>query len=230
MSVTVSGLVKSSLIDYPGKICCVLFVPYCNFDCFYCHNRQIIEKDADIYDPDALWDFLRKRRGLLDGVVISGGEPTLQKDLIPFVEQLKELDYSIKLDTNGSNPDVVKKTLEMGLCDYYAVDYKAPKARYKEICGESSDAEKVLETIGLLKDSGIDFEVRTTVIPQLTEGDLITMAKELPVVPRFSLNLYRKPEKYHPADRERILELPYTQSHLYFFTEELKKYQPNIRT
>ncbi len=227
---TVTGLVKTSLIDYPGKIACVLFVPGCNYNCFYCHNRQLIEGSDGILEPERITEFLNERRGFLDGVVISGGEPTIQPELIPFMENLREMGYRVKLDTNGSSPEVVKEVLERSLCDYCAVDYKAPRLRYPEICGAGAEADKTLETIRLLLESGADFEVRTTVIPQLGEEDLITMAKELPVLPRYSLNLYRKPLKFLPEDRERVGKTPYSQAQLNILAGVLREYQPNVRS
>ncbi len=227
---TVTGMVKTSLIDYPGRVACVLFVPGCNYNCFYCHNRQLIAGSDGILQPDCITDFLEKRRGLLDGVVISGGEPTLQPDIVPFIEELREMGYSVKLDTNGSSPEVIQEVLKRGLCDFFAVDYKAPRLRYGEICGAGAEADKVLETIGMLLEGGSAFEVRTTVIPQLSEEDLITMARELPELPRYSLNLYRKPEKFLPEDAERVGKTPYTQAQLNILAGILREYQPNIRT
>ena len=173
---TISGMEKSSFVDYPGLVACALFVPGCNYNCFYCHNRSLIDGTHEIIPLGYVNDFLNKRAGMLDGVVITGGEPTMQPDLANFIENVKALGYKIKLDTNGSCPRVVAELLSAGLCDYYAVDYKAPSTRYKEICGPGADAEKVLETLQILIDSSALFEVRTTVIPQLCESDLIRMA------------------------------------------------------
>ena len=222
----ISGMVKSSLIDYPGLIACVLFVPGCNYGCFFCHNRSLIDGTSEILNPGTVEDFLRKRAGLLDGAVITGGEPTLQPGLAEYAGMIKGLGYKIKLDTNGSSPKIIESLLEAGLCDYYAVDYKAPASRYEEICG-GPGAETALETIELLLEKNADFEVRTTVIPQLAEEDLITMAKELPVVPKYVLNRYRKPEKYLPRDSVRAEAGPYSQGKINEFAEIIKKYQPN---
>ena len=176
----ISGIVKSSLIDYPGMISCVLFVPGCNYDCFYCHNRSLIDGSHILITPQYVTDFLLKRAGLLDGVVISGGEPTLQSGLISFIQMIKGLGYQIKLDTNGSRPDVIEEILRLGLCNYFAVDYKAPSEQYPKICGGGSDACKVIKTIQLLSESGVPFEVRTTVIPQLGSEELIHYGKGAP--------------------------------------------------
>ncbi len=222
----IAGMVKNSCVDYPGKIACVLFVPLCNYDCFYCHNRPILHGAQEtISEADAL-AFLAKRVGMLDGVVVTGGEPTLHKDLIPFLTKIKALGYPIKLDTNGSRPEVVKQVLDAGLCDTFAVDYKAPFRRYPEICGAGADAGKVLDTIELLRSANVPFEVRTTVVPQLALADLLTMARELPPVPRYVLNRYRKPETWLPADEERVNQTPYTQAELQELAAAVRQVQP----
>lgn len=226
---TVSGMVKSSLIDFPGLVSCVLFVPECNYDCFYCHNRALVDGPYEVQNPACVMEFLEKRAGVLDGVVISGGEPTLQPDLIQFAQTLKAMGYQLKLDTNGSRPDVVKKLLSEGVFDYYAVDYKAPKAGYPEICGDGAQADKVLEAVKLLIGKNAAFEVRTTVCPQLGEAELTAMAKELPVVPLYVLNRYRRPDKFKSRDLARIDETPYTQAQINTLANAIKKYQPYVK-
>lgn len=223
----ISGIVKSSLIDYPGLVSCVLFTSGCNFNCFYCHNRRLISGQEEELDSGYIHEFLRKRAGLLDAVVISGGEPTLQPGLFDFISSAKAMGYRVKLDTNGSSPDTVKKLLDTGLCDYWAVDYKAPAKRYSEICGTGADPSDVLETVNLLLRHNADFEVRTTVIPQLEKGDLEIMAKELPVVPKYVLNPYRRPEAYLPSDSDRINEKPYTGNELQQMRDSVRALQPN---
>jgi pyruvate formate lyase activating enzyme len=138
------------------------------------------------------------------------------------------MNYLLKLDTNGSRPEIVETLLKTGLCDYFAVDYKAPQKRYTEICGRGADAGKVLDTIGLLQKAQVDFEVRTTVFPQLTEADLLTMAAELPQLPRYVLNRYRKPETYLPEDEQRVNQPPYTPKQVEALAEQVRKLQPNV--
>ena len=223
----ISGIVKSSLVDYPGIVACVLFVPGCNYNCFYCHNRSLIDGTHDVIDAKIVNDFLANRVGLLDGVVITGGEPTLQKNLIPYLKIIKDFGYKIKLDTNGSSPEVIEQLLKTGYCDYFAVDYKAPAKAYPEICGNQAYAGNVLTTINLLLENHENFEVRTTVIPQLKQDDLICMAQELPLVPRYVLNRYQAPEKYLSTDRIKIEQKSYTQLDIDAFAQVLRKYQPN---
>lgn len=224
----ISGIIKSSLIDYPGLISCVLFVPGCNYNCFYCHNRSLIDGSHILITPQYVDDFLRKRAGLLDGVVISGGEPTLQNDLISFILSLKLMGYKVKLDTNGSRPDVVEEVIKLGLCDYFAVDYKAPAEQYPMICGAHADADQVRKTIRLLSEQSVPFEVRTTVIPQLGSEELIRMAKEFPQVPRYVLNRYRVPEKYLPQEEERVRQKPHTSEEIRALADLITVWQPNV--
>jgi pyruvate formate lyase activating enzyme len=217
------------LIDFPGLVSCVLFTPGCNYSCFYCHNRSLIDGSHILLTPQSVTDFLQKRAGLLDGVVISGGEPTLQGGLIPFIQMIRSLGYQVKLDTNGSRPDIIRELLRLKLCDYYAVDYKAPAARYPEICGPGADALPVIETITMLFESEVPFEVRTTMIPQLGEDELLTMSKELPAVPRYVMNRYRIPDNYLPLDEDRIrLKPPYSPKEIQSMVDSVTAFQPNV--
>ncbi|MBP3941734.1 MAG: anaerobic ribonucleoside-triphosphate reductase activating protein [Christensenellaceae bacterium] len=186
-----AGLQKNSTLDFPGNFACVIFFAGCNYDCYYCHNRHLLGKNAPTVDEAEVMAFLGKRKGLIDGVVLSGGEPTLQKEFIPFAEKLREMGYKIKIDSNGSKPDVLFKMAEKGLIDYAAIDYKAPFTMYEEICKHS--AENVRESIALLTNFGIDYEMRTTMIPEIREEQLIQMASEMPVLPHYYLQLYRPP-------------------------------------
>lgn len=224
----ISGIIKSSLIDFPGLVSCVLFVPGCNYSCFYCHNRSLIDGSHILMTPQSVEEFLQKRADLLDAVVISGGEPTLQGNLIPFIRMIRSLGYQVKLDTNGSRPDAIKELLRLKLCDYYAVDYKAPAKEYSNICGKEANAQKVIETIKLLSESNAAFEVRTTVIPQLEKDDLIMMSKELPIVPRYVLNRYRVPDKYLPQDEEKIRSRPHSPEEIHAMADSIRAIQPNV--
>ena len=223
-----AGITKSSLLDYPGKISIVLYTPGCNYNCFYCHNREIIQDIVERITYDEIMDLLEKRVGLIDAIVISGGEPTLHYDLIPFLKKVKAMGYLTKLDSNGSNPEIIEKCIEEKAVDYFAIDYKAPFNKYSDIVRNNFQANPVLKTINLLLDNNQKFEVRTTVIPQLSIDDLIEMAKELPEVPRYVLNPYRQPENYLIEDAELINETPYSESTIQEFSTILKLYQPNV--
>lgn len=176
----INGLQKNSFVDYPGKISAVLFTPGCNMDCFYCHNRILLDgsKENLINSEDVL-TFLESRKGFLDGVVVSGGEPTLQKGLLPFLNLVKGLGYPIKLDTNGTNPEVVKSCLDKGLLDYIAMDFKAPFNKYKDICRTEVDLDNIMRSVDLIINSGINYEFRTTLAPGLDLEDIVEIANQI---------------------------------------------------
>ena len=223
-----AGITKSSLLDYPGNISIVLYTPGCNYNCFYCHNRSIIEDLTEKITIDEIMELLEKRVGLIDAVVISGGEPTLHYDLIQFLKTVKAMGYLTKVDTNGSNPDIIQKCIEEKVVDYYAVDYKAPASRYAEIARNSANYEDVIKTINILLENDQNFEVRTTVIPQLSLYDLIRMSQELPKVPRYVLNPYRQPIEYLEEDEVLVTTPPYPESVIAEFALNIKLYQPNV--
>lgn len=203
-----AGLAKNSFVDYPGRITAVVFAAGCNFDCFFCHNRALIS-DAHIIDIEAVWELLERRRGMLDGVVISGGEPTLQPEgLQAFLTRARGLGYLCKLDTNGSRPQVVAGLLERRLLDYVALDIKLPAQRYGELGGGAA-WEPVVQTLALLRAAAVPFECRTTFIPQLTIDDIAAMAEAIAPVPRWALQAYRVPAQYKPTDRFRVMAAPH---------------------
>ena len=180
----------------------------CNYNCFYCHNRELISPEgpqkAPQVHPDQVLSHLSRRRTLLEGVVISGGEPTLQKDLELFIREVRQLGLLVKLDTNGSSPDVLDRLIAGGMIDYAALDVKAPWDRYREICGKQADCSAVQDCLRILKDSHIDWEVRTTVCPTLHGYDLEEIAQQLAEVPLWRWNLYRRPEQYRLEDAPRV--------------------------
>ena len=184
--VEIGGLQKSSLIDFPQHICAVIFTQGCNFKCPYCHNPElIIEKaDSNIIES-ALFKFLNSRKNKLDGVVITGGEPTLQKDLPEFIKKIKDMGFFVKLDTNGSNPQMLEKLIDEKLIDYVAMDIKAQIEKYSQIACAKINTKNILKSIEILKKSDIDFEFRTTVVKSQLEvtdfekiGEMITGAKK----------------------------------------------------
>lgn len=223
-----AGMTKSSLLDYPGKISVVLYTPGCNYNCFYCHNRRLIDDISEPISNEEVISFLEKRIGLIDAVVISGGEPTLHYDLLSFLKKVKSMGYLTKLDSNGSSPETIEKTIQENVVDYYAIDYKAPKSRYTEIARNEANPDLVIESIQMLLDYDKNFEVRTTVIPQLGLEDLVQMAEELPQVPRYVLNPYRKPVDYLDEDKDLIDAAPYPEATITDYAVTLKLYQPHI--
>ena len=169
----IAGLQKMTLLDYPGKVACTVFLQGCNFRCPFCHNSDLLGAEGSYrVETEELMAFLKKRVGLLDAVCITGGEPTLQKDLPELLEQIKALGYLIKLDTNGTRPQVVKELVERGLVDYVAMDIKNSPARYGETAGLSRmELTALEETMQFLMAGVVDFEFRTTVVAQLHSAE-----------------------------------------------------------
>jgi len=166
----IAGLVKTSLIDYPGKVAAVVFTQGCNFRCGFCHNPDLIEVGEGILSEDEIFEFLKTRQGKLDGVVITGGEPLVQPDIMVFIIKARALGYLIKLDTNGSNPKVLGSLIEGHLIDYIAMDIKGPLSKYADICAYSN-TKVIQQSIKIIKSSGLDYEFRTTVLPHFHEAD-----------------------------------------------------------
>ena len=176
----IRGIQKISFIDFPGEICATLFAGGCNFKCRYCHNKDLVLKPADLppIQENEIIKFLKAKKYVLDGVCISGGEPSLQEGLPDFISRIKELDLKVKLDTNGTRPYLISKLLDRKLIDYIAMDIKAPLEKYSFVTGVDVDIERLKETINLLKSNSIDQEFRTTVVPGLlNENDILSIAR-----------------------------------------------------
>ena len=166
----VSGLERSSLLDYPGKISAIIFTHGCNLRCPYCHNPELViegfNKDGSFSEKDIL-SFLESRKGKLDALVITGGEPLVQSNLLPFIKKVKEMGFLIKLDTNGTFPDRLKDFIETGFIDYIAMDVKYPKVEYVKNSMIPEIAKKIERSIKIIMDSGLDYEFRTTYVKPL---------------------------------------------------------------
>jgi len=160
----IGGFNKLTTQDFPGNLACIIFTNGCNFDCDYCYNRDLVESHAPEISEEEIFSYLNQRKNMLDGVVISGGEPTIWNDLIPFMEKIKELGLKIKLDTNGYRPEVLKEILDKNLVDYIAMDIKALFNEYYKIVNRKLDTDKLIESINLIKKSKVDHEFRTTII------------------------------------------------------------------
>ena len=164
----ISGLQKMTLLDYPGKIACTVFLGGCNFRCPYCHNSELLDGSAEaIMSQQELLTFLSGRKGLLDAVCVSGGEPTLQPDLAELLAQIKAMGFLVKLDTNGSRPEVLKDLVSKNLLNYVAMDIKNSPSRYSETIGTPWKQEAIEESIRFLTQDHVDYELRTTVVEQL---------------------------------------------------------------
>ena len=169
----IGGLIKLSLIDYPGKIAAVIFCQGCNFRCPYCHNKELVIPacfGAPIPEQEII-SFLVKRQGLLDGVVVSGGEPTLQRDIVSFLRKIKSFGFSVKLDTNGSRPDVLEEVIFGKWADFIAMDIKASLERYQHVAGVEVKTALIRKSIEMIKRSGIEHQFRTTVVKDLVHTE-----------------------------------------------------------
>ena len=171
----IGGLIKFTLIDYPGRVSAVIFTQGCNFRCRYCHNPELVYPHLlqESMPEEEVMAFLRHRQGTLEGVVVTGGEPTLQPDLLRFLSDIKSLGYFIKLDTNGSKPDVVKAAIEQKLVDYIAMDLKAPFEKYSLVTGVEFEQRALQESMDIIRQSGLLYEFRTTYDKEvLTDDDI----------------------------------------------------------
>ena len=169
------GIQKLTLLDYPGKVACTVFLNGCNFRCPYCHNAELLDGNAEeVLTVERLLAFLKKRQGILDGVCITGGEPTLHPELPELLRSIRELGFSVKLDTNGSRPAILKALVEAGLVDYVAMDIKNGPSRYAETCGlPKVDLAAIEESAAFLMSGAVDSEFRTTVVDPLHDEDSI---------------------------------------------------------
>lgn len=209
----IGGLQKTSLLDFPEKIAAIVFTMGCNFRCGYCHNPELINGEAKI---EEVFEFLKTRQGKLDGVVITGGEPCLQKDLPEFIKQVKDLGFAVKLDTNGSFPEMLEKVLPD--LDYVAMDIKAPLEKYSQIVNVDVDTLKILKSIEVLKNGGVDYEFRTTVVKsQLSFEDFEKIGQLIQGAPRYYLQRFEaskildksleNEKTYSTEEFERIIDM-----------------------
>lgn len=221
----ISGLQKLSLSDYPGFISAVIFTQGCNFNCDYCQNSSLIPNKKGLMEEEEILDYLKKRKSILDGLVISGGEPTVQKDLKEFIIKIKEFGYKVKLDTNGSNPKVLKDLLDNNLLDYVAMDIKQDKINYEEVTGyKKYNFESIKESIKILEESKIDYEFRTTLIKNY--HDLQKVENILKIIDKKS-KYYLQNFEISDDVRNKKLE-GFTKEELLEIENKLKKKYPNL--
>lgn len=202
----IGGIQKLSLVDYPGKTSAAIFTIGCNMRCGYCHNPELVlpERYSDAIPEEDILEFLARRVGKLEGVVVSGGEPTMHEDLPDFFVKLKELGFYTKLDSNGTHPKMMKDLLDRQLVDYVAMDIKGPLEKYQQIVAYPVDTEAVKESIELILGSSIDFEFRTTVVKSqliFNEGghdDFDAIGQLIDGAPRFALQKFRSGKTLNP--------------------------------
>lgn len=178
----IGGLIKFTLIDFPGRPAAVVFTQGCNFRCRYCHNPELVYPHmfAEPVAGEEIYSFLKRRQGTLEGVVVSGGEPTLHEDLPQFLTDLKAMGYATKLDTNGTRPEMLRQLLDAKLLDYIAMDIKAPLEKYALITGVDFNPEVLKQSIDLIRQSGLEYEFRTTYDKEvLTDADISVITQRL---------------------------------------------------
>ena len=174
----IGGLQRISLIDYPKELSAIIFTKGCNFRCPYCHNPELVVGSANIINTDIVLDFLKNRVGKLSAVSITGGEPTLHSDLPEFIKQIKSMGYKVKLDTNGTNPNMLKQIIDEKIVDYVAMDVKAPLDKYSTVVGVEVNIANIVDSINIIKESDIYYEYRTTVVEScLVKEDIISIAE-----------------------------------------------------
>ncbi len=219
----IGGFQKSSFLDYPGKIAAIIFTQGCNFHCGYCHNPELLPiKGVSSFDETSVLEFLKNRQGLLEGVVISGGEPCLQYDIVDFVSKIKSMNFCVKLDTNGTFFDVLEELLNKNLIDYIAMDIKSPFGKYNAITCAKIPTEKIKKSIKLIKNSGIDYEFRTTVLKsQLLMNDFEKIGNMICGAKKYYLQKFvsskNLKEKYSENDT-------YSDEDFEIIAQNLKKY------
>jgi len=211
------GFQKQSLIDYPGKLACILFTSGCNFTCPYCHNPDLVGKPGSrcpTLATEAVFDFLDKRRKFLEGVVISGGEPTLHPDLATVCNQIKGMGYKIKLDTNGSHPEVLSRLIQNLLVDYLAMDIKTDPAAYPRAISPQNTTESIQQSISLVMDCGLPYEFRTTCVPPFVDESILNkIVRRIKGARYFALQRFKAEKVLSPAFFQKELP-PYSRKDL----------------
>lgn len=225
----IKGFQKLSLIEYPGKLSAIVFVGKCDFRCHFCYNIDLVKnykKLPDIPEKKIL-RFLKTRKGLLDAVAITGGEPTLHKGLPEFMKKIKELGFLVMLETNGSRPKMIKQLIDKELIDYIAMDIKATLKKYDEVAGVKVDKKKIQESIDIIRNSEIDYEFRTTVIPKyFKKKDALAIGRWLKGSKCYYLQQFRK-EKTLDKTLEKVE--PYPPEKLKEFAKIMKPFFESIK-
>lgn len=221
-----AGWQRTSLIDFPGKISSVLFTQGCSMRCRFCHNPELVQskKSSDfLFQEEEILGYLAQRRNMIEGVVLTGGEPTLQPDLIPFIQKVHSMGYSIKLDTNGYQPTKLQEILQTGCVEYVAMDVKAPLALYNNVAGVAIQTNLIQKSLQILLQSNLPYELRTTAVkPLLSLEDLKTIAQEIAGAPLWILQQFRSGctldlalQDTEPYKEEELLQIAKEVSPLY---------------
>ncbi len=218
----IGGFQKTSLIDYPKHLSAIIWTVGCNFRCPFCYNRELVFGGASLTPEKEIINYLKKRQGILEALTITGGEPTLQKDLKDFIKKVKKLNYLIKIDTNGTNPNILKELLDENLIDYVAMDIKASKGKYSVLAGTEVNLKNIEKSVKIIKKQAPDYEFRTTIVPDLLrKKDIIDIAEWLKGSERYILQQFQKPSDLINKNFNKLK--PHKKE---FFKEILKEIKP----
>lgn len=203
---TFGGFTPLTLIDFPGKIACIAFTIGCNFRCPYCHNPELVDETVEETFSEAyVLAFLEKRKNMYDGIVITGGEPTMHDDLLAFIQKVKKRGFLVKLDTNGTNPVLLKKLIDKKLVDYVAMDMKAPLAQYSKTVGRPVDTEAIRTSIALLMKGDVAYEFRTTILKALlTPDDIEGIVREIRGASQYYLQKFVPNNILNPQFKRKV--------------------------
>ena len=218
------GFEKFTLIDFPGKIAAMTYTVGCNFRCPYCHNPELVDETVDesIHTEKGILDFLATRKGMLDGLVITGGEPTMHEDLLQFIAKVKNLGFLVKLDSNGTNPKMLREAIKKKLVDYIAMDIKSPLAKYSKTIGRPVDTAAIRESIDLIMSSPVEYEFRTTVIKALTSPeDIEEIGREIRGAKKYFLQKFIPTKLLNPQFRKKAT---YSDEEFETFRKTMEKY------
>jgi len=220
---TFGGLEKFTLIDYPGTVACVVYTIGCNFRCPYCHNPELVDETVKTrISEEELFDFLAERKKLLEGVVITGGEPTIHEDLPEVLQKIKALGYLVKLDTNGTNPLLLRQMVEAGLVDYVAMDIKSPLRNYSATVARPVDVAAIRQSIDFLLQGPVPYEFRTTVIKGMqTPEDIEEIGKEIKGAQKYYLQKFISTKILNPQFRRKTT---YSDAEFAGFQKKLQSY------
>jgi len=226
----IGGLQKLTLVDYPNKIAATVFLTGCNFKCGFCHNSGLVDvkevKNQPEIKESEFFDFLKSKQGLIDGICITGGEPTINSDLQSFIQRIKKLNFSIKLDTNGNNPETLQELIKHKLLDFIAMDIKTSQEKYEKAVGTKINIDNIKKSVEIIKKSGIDYEFRTTVVPGIVDReDVEKIGKWLKGTKKFVLQQFRN-QKVLNKEFEKVV--PYWDDTLKEFKKILEKYIENV--
>jgi len=218
----IGGFQKTSLLDYPDRISAIVWTNGCNFRCPFCYNPSLALGKSNVFPEEEILSFLSKRKGLVEGVVVTGGEPFMQDDLPVFLTKIKSLGFLVKVDTNGSYPEKLKALIENQLVDYVAMDVKAPKEKYPQLAGVAVDVSQISVSIDLIRQKVPQYEFRTTFVPKLlVKEDIVAIAQWLQGADRYYLQQFKKMTPVLSKNLDQMA--PYPKE---YFQETLAAIQP----